>query len=83
LIYSIVWEPPAIDVATRFLTEDPQGLRILFAAIDHLATDPRPETSLPFGSQDLRRIRIGRYRALYQVSDSDHSVVVTHLGRSG
>ena len=83
MTYSIVWEPPAIDVAARFLTADPQGRGALFAAIDSLATDPRPDTSLPFGSQDLRRIRIGRYRALYQVSDSDHSVVVTHLGRSG
>jgi mRNA interferase RelE/StbE len=83
LTHSIVWEPPAIDVASRFLAEDPEGLGALFVAIDRLATDPRSGSSLPFGSQDLRRIRVGRYRALYQVSDSDHSVVVTHLGRSG
>jgi mRNA interferase RelE/StbE len=83
LTYTIVWEPPAIDAASRFLAEDSAGLRALFATIDNLATDPRPGTSLPFGSQDLRRIRVGRYRALYQVSDSDRTVVVTHLGRSG
>jgi mRNA interferase RelE/StbE len=71
LIYSIVWEPPAIETASRFLTDDPEGLRALFLAIDSLATDPRPPASFPFGSPDLRRVRVGRYRGLYQVSDAD------------
>jgi mRNA interferase RelE/StbE len=58
-------------------------LRSLFTAIDALSSDPRPETSFPFGSPNRRRIRVGRYRALYQVSDQDRLIVVTHLGRSG
>jgi mRNA interferase RelE/StbE len=83
LTYAIVWEPPAIDTASRFLADDSDGLRSLFTAIDALSGDPRPATSSPFGSPNLRRIRVGRYRALYQVSDDEQLIVVTHLSRSG
>jgi hypothetical protein len=43
LTYSIVWEPPAIDTASRFLADDPDGLRAVFSAIDALSGDPRLE----------------------------------------
>lgn len=83
MTYAITWEPPAIDAAARFLADDPAGLGTLFDAIDQLGADPRPETSFPFGSPDLRRLRIGPYRAFYEISDQEQTVVITHIGRSG
>jgi len=82
MLYQLVWEPPAINAAARFLGDDAAGLRQLIAALDDLAVQPRPTASFAFGSVDVRRIRVGRYRCLYQVSDHDHTVVITHLGRS-
>jgi mRNA interferase RelE/StbE len=37
-------------------------------AVDRLAEDPRPAGSFPYGSSDLRRLRAGRYRVLYEVT---------------
>ena len=80
--YSIDWEPPAVAAASRYL-DDPDGLRALVVAIDHPADDPRPSHSFPFGSPDLRRLRVGRYRALYQITDATREILITHIGRSG
>jgi len=37
-------------------------------AIDRLADNPRPAGSFPYGSPDLRRLRVGRYWVLYEIS---------------
>jgi mRNA interferase RelE/StbE len=58
----------AISQATAFL-DDPPGIRAVLDAIDQLADDPRPDGSFPYGSPDLRRLRIGRYRVLYEISE--------------
>ncbi len=83
MTYSIDWEPPAVAAASRYLTDDPDGLTALINGIDALAADPRPEGSFPFGSPDLRRLRIGRYRALYEITDDTQEILITHIGRSG
>ncbi len=81
--YSIDWEPPAVAAASRYLDDDPDGVRALVVAIDHLADDPRPSHSFSFGSPDPRRLRLGRYRALYQITDATREILITNIGRSG
>nr|WP_269810280.1 type II toxin-antitoxin system RelE/ParE family toxin [Kineosporia rhizophila] len=49
-------------------------------AIDALTADPRPADSFPFGSPDLRRIRIGRYRVVYEIKGE--TVSVGHIART-
>ena len=44
--------------AAAFL-DDPHGIRAVLDAIDRLADDPRPAGSFPYGSPDLRRLRVG------------------------
>ena len=48
-------------------------------AIDRLADDPRPAGSFPYGSPDLRRLRAGRYRVLYEITGQ--TVAVRHIAR--
>ena len=55
------YDERAINEAAAFL-DDPQGMRAVLDAIDRLAEDPRPAGSFPYGSPDLRRLRVGRYR---------------------
>lgn len=62
----ILYEEQAINQAAGFLTDDPEGLAGVLDAIDHLIDDPRPATSFPYGSADLRRLRVGRYRVLVE-----------------
>jgi len=61
------YDERAISQAAEFL-DDPQGIRAVLDAIDRLADDPRPAGSFPYGSPDLRRLRIGRYRVLYEIT---------------
>ena len=72
------YDERAIDQAAAFL-DDPDGIRALLDAIDRLADDPRPAGSFPYGSPDLRRLRAGRYRVLYEITGQ--TVAVRHIAR--
>ncbi|HVN12657.1 MAG TPA: type II toxin-antitoxin system RelE/ParE family toxin [Kineosporiaceae bacterium] len=70
----------AIDQAAAFLADDPKGLRAVLAAIDALAEHPYPDDAFPFGSTGLHRLRIGRYRVLYRVTED--LIAVGHIART-
>jgi mRNA interferase RelE/StbE len=72
------YDERAIDQATAFL-DDPPGIRAVLEAIDRLADDPRPAGSFPYGSPDLRRLRVGRYRILYEITGD--TVAIRHIAR--
>ena len=72
------YDERAIDQAAAFL-DDPQGIRAVLDAIDQLADDPRPAGSFPYGSPDLRRLRVGRYRVLYEITED--AIAVRHIAR--
>ncbi|HUK73601.1 MAG TPA: type II toxin-antitoxin system RelE/ParE family toxin [Streptosporangiaceae bacterium] len=71
------YDERAISQAATFL-DDPQGIRAVLDAIDRLAQDPRPAGSFPYGSPDLRRLRVGPYRVLYEITDA---IAVRHIAR--
>ena len=48
-------------------------------AVAGLADEPRPAGSFPYGSPDRRRLRIGHYRVIYDITAE--VVSVWHLGR--
>ncbi|GAB1336085.1 hypothetical protein ACE1SV_26750 [Streptomyces sp. E-15] len=81
MTYEIIFEPHALDAATRFLREDPAGLAKVLDAVDDLAHDPRPVGTTAYGP-DIRRLRVGDYRVLYVIGDAVIRVLVTHLGRT-
>ena len=74
----IEYDERAISQAAAFL-DDPGGIREVLDAIDRLADDPRPPGSFPHGSPDLRRLRIGRYRVLYEITEE--AVTIRHIAR--
>ncbi|MEH0419323.1 type II toxin-antitoxin system RelE family toxin [Streptomyces sp. B21-083] len=81
MTYEIIFEPHALDAATRFLKEDPAGLAVVLDAIDELAHDPRPSGTAPYGP-DIRRLRVGAYRVVYMIDDNVIHILITHLGRT-
>ncbi|HEY6739340.1 MAG TPA: type II toxin-antitoxin system RelE/ParE family toxin [Actinopolymorphaceae bacterium] len=81
MTYSIVWEADPLDAAAGFLRSDPDGVREVFAAVDRLATDPRPDDAMQYGSSDMLRLRVGRYRVLYGVASATSTIFVFHIGR--
>ena len=74
----VEYDERAINQAASFL-DDPYGIRAVLDAIDRLADDPRPAGSFPYGSPDLRRLRAGRYRVLYEITRE--TVAVRHIAR--
>lgn len=83
MTYQIVWADEAFAAAQAFMSDDPEGLAGVFDVVDDLAREPRPATAFPWGSADLLRLRVGRYRLLYEVDDRVVRIDVIHLGRSG
>ena len=56
------------------------GRRIL-GPIEGLASNPRPRQSRKLtGSENSYRLRVGRYRILYQVDDSNRLITVFAVG---
>jgi mRNA interferase RelE/StbE len=74
----IDYDERAIGQAAAFL-DDPPGIGAVLDAIDQLAHDPRPAGSFPYGSPDLRRLRVGRYRILYEINQE--AVAIRHIAR--
>ena len=64
----IDYDEKAIDQPAGFLRDDPAGVREVLDAIDRRAADPRPAGSFRYGSPDLRRMPVGRYRVLYELT---------------
>ncbi len=49
--------------------------------IDSLERNPRPQgIDKIAGEEQLYRVRIGDYRVIYQIRDSEHLVLVLHIG---
>ena len=78
--FEVPFEERTISRAAEFLADDPDGVRALLDTIDALADQPRPSASFPFGSPDLRRLRVGRYRVVYEIRVD--TIVVGHIGRA-
>ncbi|MGW5848802.1 type II toxin-antitoxin system RelE family toxin [Streptomyces sp. NPDC055254] len=78
--YRIVWDEAAVSRAARHLADDPDGLRQLLHAVDLLAGQPRPAGAAAHGSR-LRRIHVGRYRVVYEISRAPLAIVIMHVGR--
>ncbi|WP_344288924.1 type II toxin-antitoxin system RelE/ParE family toxin [Streptomyces synnematoformans] len=52
----------------------------IFDAINALASDPRPRRARPYGSSDVLRLPVGRYRLMYEVHDDVVTITVFHIG---
>ena len=79
--YSVTWSERAVSAGSSFLADDREGLAQVLHAADRLADDPRPSGAFPYGSPDLLRIRVGRYRILYEIDQAAESITVLHVGR--
>jgi mRNA interferase RelE/StbE len=62
----VVFAEPVSLSLSKYL-DDRAGLRAVLDAIDALADDPRPLSSVSWGSA-FSRLRVGRYRVLYTIN---------------
>lgn len=78
MTYSVTIAPAAARQLRKF---DPHARRRVQAAIDLLATDPRPPkaTRLVGGAGEWR-VRTGDYRIIYEIHDDRLVVLVLRVG---
>jgi mRNA interferase RelE/StbE len=77
--YPVIWLTGAIASYRRLRAEDPDGAKRVASVIGGLAFDPYPAESNALGGTAFRRIRLDRYRVLYEVKDTE--VRIMHVGR--
>ena len=70
----VIWEAQAIDQAAGFLRDDPNGVREMLTRSPGSPMRPAPAGSFLYGSPDRRRLRIGRYRVMYDITAETVSV---------
>ncbi|MCD0447601.1 type II toxin-antitoxin system RelE/ParE family toxin [Actinocorallia sp. API 0066] len=75
---AVVYEAGVSQAMARFL-DDPAGLSAAMDAIDRLADDPAPPDAVPYGPE-IRRLRVGRYRVLYEITSAEIRVI--NVGRT-
>jgi mRNA interferase RelE/StbE len=85
LTYEIARADEAFAAAEVFSADDPAGLAAVFDAVDGLTEDPRPPQAFQWSNTDYLRLRIGRYRVLYQIDDDEDVIRIEalQLSRSG
>jgi len=49
-------------------------------AIRGLVAEPRPSGSKKLAGRNGWRIRVGSYRVIYEIDDSNHSIIILHIG---
>jgi hypothetical protein len=68
--FKVIWEPVAVSVATRFLAEDPMDC-VTCSRLSMLSrTSHTPPDAFPLNTSGLYRLRVGWYRAVYQVDET-------------
>lgn len=79
--YQLDWEIQALDQAAGVLRDDPAGVAAVWENLSRLAEEPRPPESFAYGSPDLRRLRVGRYRVFYTIEEERRVVQFDHVAR--
>lgn len=77
MIYSVRIKRSAAKDLKRLPVADQHQIA---AAIDTLARQPLQGKVLKGGLRGLRRVRVGRYRVIYEVKDEELIVLVVRVG---
>jgi mRNA-degrading endonuclease RelE of RelBE toxin-antitoxin system len=78
--YRVVWLPEAMSALRRLRETEPDGAQQVTAAVGGLATDPRPAATRALGRSGFHRLRLGRYRLLYEIDPDAEIVYIVNVG---
>jgi mRNA interferase RelE/StbE len=80
LTYTIIWERTASEGLKRLRARDGDSVKPLVKAINELARNPEPATSTKLGGTSLRRLRVGAYRATYEIDGGTVAIKILMVG---
>ena len=75
--YKVLIKPSAVKEVEAIPAKDRERV---VRKIRALTEDPRPRGSEKLSGDDKYRVRQGRYRVVYSVSDDDRTVLVVKVG---
>lgn len=78
--YTIIWERAASEGLKRLRSRDGDAVKSLVKAINALGTNPEPSASSKLGGTNLRRLRVGIYRATYEIDGSTVAIKILMVG---
>ncbi|KUO19689.1 type II toxin-antitoxin system RelE family toxin [Streptomyces dysideae] len=78
--YTIIWERAASEGLKRLRVRDGDAVKPLVKAINVLAGNPEPAASSKLGNTNLRRLRVGMYRATYEIDGSSIAIKILMVG---
>lgn len=81
MTYAVVWSMQAARARRRLREQDPAGAGVLTAAIDALAKDPQPLNAVPLGGSGWFHLRLGQFRAVYELRHDQQVVYVNNVGQ--
>lgn len=80
MTHTIIWEPAATAGLKRLRDRDGDAVRPLVQAINGLASNPEPPESSKLGTTGIRRLRVGPYRATYEIDGDRIAIKVLMVG---
>ena len=78
----LIWELEAVDRLASLVKEYPTTAQAVIPAIYDLATNAFPVGSTPLGGGGIRRLLLGYFRVLYEVTSDPPVVRVILVGRT-
>ncbi|MEN8653646.1 type II toxin-antitoxin system RelE/ParE family toxin [Streptomyces sp. 21So2-11] len=81
MTYTLVWEYPAMAEFRRLREVDPGGAKACAIAVQELTADPCPAAAAQLAGSGYYRLRVGRWRVLYEIVDETVTVHVAKVGR--
>lgn len=82
MTYTVIWEKEATAGLNRLKARDGDKVRPLVRAVNALAGDPEPAASSKLGNGGLRRLRVGDYRATYEIDGRHIAIKVLMVGKT-
>lgn len=68
------------SVSKDFRSISPEDVPKILSRIDALAVEPRPPGCQKLTGQERYRLRVGRYRVVYEIQDDVLPVIVVAVG---
>lgn len=78
--HTIIWERTASEGLKRLRDRDGNAVKPLLKAINAPADDPESAASSKPGGTSLRRLRVGIYRATYEIDGTTVSIKILMVG---
>ncbi|MCC3771152.1 type II toxin-antitoxin system RelE/ParE family toxin [Streptomyces sp. UNOC14_S4] len=80
--YTLIWANDTARKLRELRQRDGDAVKPFHDAISGLARDPRPPAAAQMGGTNSYRLHVGKYRAMYEISDSRVSVTVLLIGNT-